>query len=216
MRSFGEALRTSALGRFWYELSPDVRLVQLVLAAARARREHEAAARRAEEERTAAVRARTPGFEPGLDHQIYLDPPPPVWERAWTVSERILAELAARVRASRADFVLASFGAGIEVHPAPETRAAFANVLGVRDLDAPERRITAIAARLGIEHVPLRPRLLAHAERTGRCVHGFVGAVPCGGHWHEEGHRVAGETLAAHLCARYAALGRLAGSRPRG
>jgi len=27
-----------------------------------------------------------------------------------------------------------------------------------------------------------------------------VGGVPCGGHWNAEGHRVAGEILAGHLC----------------
>ena len=200
---FGSALRASPVGRFWYELAPDVRVVQLVSAAARARRERELEARRAEEERTAAVRVGEPGFEPGLDHQIFLEPPPPPWERAWAITERILARLARRVREAGAAFLLVSLSNGIQVHPDPRVRARFAERLGVEDLWAPERRLEAIATRHGIDHLALAPLLLAHAETTGRCLHGFVGAVACGGHWNAEGHRVAGEILADHLCRRW-------------
>lgn len=210
-KGLGNALRMSALGRAFYELAPDLRSVQLILAAARAQREREMAARRAEEERTAAVRAGTPGFEPGLDHQIYIEPPLPVWERAWILTEKILARLAARVRESGADLVLASFGAGIEVHPDAAVRNAFAAALGVRDLEAPARRLAAFAAREGIDHLPLVPLLRAYAEETGRCVHGFLGATPCGGHWNEEGHRVAGTALSTHICERVSMHERLAG-----
>jgi hypothetical protein len=177
-------------------------VVQLVLAAARARRERELEARRAEEERTAAVRVGEPGFEPGLDHQIFLDPPPPPWERAWAITEQILARLARRVDEARAAFLLVSLSNGIQVHPDPRGRARFAEQLGVEDPWAPERRLEAIVTRHGIDHLALAPLLLAHAETTGRCLHGFVGAVPCGGHWNAEGHRVAGEILADHLCRR--------------
>lgn len=201
-RGLGNALRMSALGRAFYERAPDLRVIQLALAAARARREREAAARRAEEQRRAAVRVTTPGFEPGLDHQIYLEPLPSVWEHAWSLTERILARLAARVRESGADFLLVSFGSGIEVHPDPAVRAAFASALGVRDLEAPARRLASVAAREAIEHLPLVPALRAHAEQTGQCVHGFVGALPCGGHWNERGHRVAGTQMARAVCQR--------------
>ena len=202
LNGFGSALRASPVGRFWYELAPDVRVVQLVLAAARARREREFAVRRLEEERTAAVRVGEPGFEPGLDHQIFLDPPPPPWERAWAITERIFARLARRVDEAGAAFLIVSLSNGIQVHPDPGVRARFAEQVGVTDLWAPERRLEAIVTRHGIDHLALAPLLLAHAETTGRCLHGFVGAVPCGGHWNAEGHRLAGEILADHLCRR--------------
>jgi len=199
-KGWGSTLRASPVGRFVYELAPDVRVVQLVLAAARARREREFAARRVEEERTAAVRVGEPGFEPGLDHQVFLDQPPPPWERAWAITERILARLARRVEETGAALLLVSLSNGIQVHPDPRVRAPFAEQLGVRDLWAPERRLEKITTRHGIDHLALAPLLLAHAEATGRCLHGFVGGVPCGGHWNAEGHRVAGEILAGHLC----------------
>lgn len=215
LNGFGNAVRTSAFGRAFYELAPDLRIVQLLLSAARVQREREAAARRTEEERTAAVRAHIPGFEPGLDHQLYLEPPLPVWERAWAVTERIVARLVGRVRENGAAFLLASFGAGIEVHPDPAVRAAFAAALGVRDLEAPARRLAAFTAREAIAHLPLTPLLRAHAESTGRCVHGFLGATPCGGHWNEEGHRVAATAIAGRICSRSEPSAGLAASRPK-
>lgn len=69
----GTRLRNSTLGRWWYEMTPYSRTAQLVAAALRARREREQRERRREEERRAAVAASVPGFEPGLDHAIFLD-----------------------------------------------------------------------------------------------------------------------------------------------
>jgi hypothetical protein len=196
----GTLLRNSALGRSWYEMTPYSRTAQLVAATLRARREREREERRREEERTAATAAGTPGFEPGLDHAIFFEPAAEPWESAWRLSEKILARLRDEVEDTGAHFLLATIGTGIQVHPDPAVRSAFARTLGVPDLEAPERRLSLIARRQAIDHLPLVPPLRRYAEVTGSCVHGFVGAVPCGGHWNSLGHRVAASALAERIC----------------
>ena len=41
------------------------------------------------------------------------------------------------------------------------------------------------------------------AKKTGKCFHGFDNALPCGGHWNGEGHKLAGEIMANYFCNKY-------------
>lgn len=194
-------VRAGPLGQRYYEAIPRSRVLQLVNAFFRLRRADELAARRAHQERTAPERG-LEGAELGLDAAVYREPAPgDPWEQAWRITERLLVQVRSEVEASGARFLLASLSTGIQVHPDPAVRARFARAIGVPDLFLPERRLRGIADRHGLEALLLAPELRAWADRHDTCVHGFVGAVPCGGHWNEHANRLAAERIAGAICA---------------
>ncbi len=79
------------------------------------------------------------------------------------------------------------------------SQAALAERLGVADLYYPERRFNALAAREGFPILNLAPAFQAYADERRVFLHGF-GRDLGNGHWNEEGHRLAGETIARWLC----------------
>lgn len=88
----------------------------------------------------------------------------------------------------------------MQVHPAPRERSRFTKQLGLTDLLYPDRRIFKLASSEHIPSVMLAPELLDWAEQNGTCVHGFQNAIPCDGHWNQDGHKLAGEILARESC----------------
>jgi hypothetical protein len=166
---------------------------RLAQVAARARRELRAL-RRDE----AAAPSPAPNAE--LERQIFATPTLPVWQRAWGVTEDLLREFARDVRAKGAALLVATTTQSIQVHPDQGERERYAAAIGVPDLLYPDRRIEALARSESIPFVMLAPPLGAWAAEQDTCVHGFANATPCGGHWNENGHRLAGEEIAAALC----------------
>jgi hypothetical protein len=139
--------------------------------------------------------------EAGLSHAVYREPPSARWEEAWNLTEAILTRFRDTVRADGAEFFVLSLSNGVQVDPDPRVRERSAAAMDVADLGYPERRLGAHLTAIGVPHRLLAPVLAREAERSGECVHGFENAEPCRGHWNERGHRLAGEALAASLCA---------------
>jgi hypothetical protein len=197
--SIGNQIRLSPLGTWFYEQLPKSRVLQLLYEAAQARKRRGQMERRRQEMREAPEQANE-GFELGLDHQVYLEPSEPSWRQAWLITEKLLVRAHDLATAADARFLLVVLSNGIQVHPDPTVRRAFAEALGVSDVFYPDRRLGEFAAASGIDHLLLAPRLAEHAEAHGQCLHGFVGAVPCGGHWNAAGHEIAGEIIAEKVC----------------
>jgi hypothetical protein len=147
-----------------------------------------------------ATRRLEEGGEPGLDDGVYLEPNDPAWRSAWRVSEDVIRLMRDEVEARGARFLLATLSNAIQVDPDRARRERYAARIGARDLFHPDRRLEAFARSEGIAAIALAPELRAWAEESGRCVHGFEGPWRCRGHWNADGHRVAGEKLAAALC----------------
>jgi hypothetical protein len=184
-----DRLRVGPLHDFWQTLFNHSRLLQV---ATEARRSVRALTR----EREAA-----PGWDAHADRQLYAPPTDPEWVRAWSVTEDLLRAVIADVRQHRAGFLLATLTNAIQVDPDVGKRERFAAVLGVPDLLYPDHRIEALARAEKVPFAALVPPLGAWAAENQTCVHGFENALPCAGHWNENGHRLAGEELAAALCA---------------
>jgi hypothetical protein len=123
-----------------------------------------------------------------------------VWQRAWAVTEALLVAIRDQVHDHGTRFVLAGLTQGMQVHPDVAVRQGFADGIGQENLFYPERRLAAFAERERMPLLSLVPPLLEWAEANQTCVHGFPNLFPCGGHWNEHGHRLAGETIAAWLC----------------
>jgi len=144
--------------------------------------------------------------EPGLDSFIYDEPREPRHREAWEVTERLIEEMQREAESHGASLVIATLSNGIQVHPDPTVRQQFAERLGVADLYYPERRLVALAERLGCRAIVLADRLRQYAEEKGVYLHGFENATLGQGHWNTEGHHLAGQIIAEQLCAD-AALG---------
>jgi len=137
----------------------------------------------------------------GLNGDIYKPPADARWREAWAVTEALIRELKARVRAKGADFWIATLTTPIQIFPDAGLRAKAMDGLGVKTLLYPDRRIAALAAAEGIPRITLAPRLRAMAEEAKVNLHGFGRFA--GGHWNEAGHRAAGTELANAFCRSY-------------
>ncbi|MEO7863444.1 MAG: SGNH/GDSL hydrolase family protein [Nitrospirales bacterium] len=140
--------------------------------------------------------------EAGLDNEVYREPQDENWRSAWEITEAIIRAINREVRAHGKVLFVATLSNGMQVHPDRSERSAFTKRLEVTDLLYPDRRIIALART---EHIPfgmLVPELLDWAEQNATCVHGFQNATPCGGHWNQQGHRLAGKVLAREICAQ--------------
>jgi hypothetical protein len=142
------------------------------------------------------------GEEVGLDSEVYFDPPrTQEWREAWHLTERLIARMNKEVAERGARFLLVTLSTGIQVHPSREVRESFARRLGVPDLHYPERRMLAMARRENIETVILAEALQRHAERHRVFLHGFPNLEMGGGHWNEEGHKLAAQLISKQMCS---------------
>lgn len=192
LRSPGYSFRISVPGRWVYGALDHLRLAQL--------------AKEAKVRLEAQLAGGVGGGEGELDElafeaPLYRPPETAAWRQAWAVTEAILRRLRDESEAYGARLAVVVLSNPIQVHPDRELRRRACRAAGVADLFYPERRLRAFAAREGIPLLALAPRLAAEVEETGVVLHGFPGEQPGEGHWNVDGHRLAGEAVAAWLCS---------------
>jgi len=142
----------------------------------------------------AAMKSRSGTFSRPPDTDVYV--------QAWELTEAMLAQARHEVESRGRNFLLVLTTDGHNVHPDPEYRKRRFESIGATNLFYWNERLSSFADEEGIDHVSLSPRFLSYAEENGACLHGFENSVPCGGHWNSEGHRLAGEAVAAAICAQ--------------
>jgi hypothetical protein len=187
-------IRGSALADWWFTLLPDSRVLQLLNKAYTTLDQRRNVSRRAQRKETRQ------SYERGLDDEIYRHPSDPAWIEAWRVTEDLLRMMNADVIERNATFMLVTLSNSGQVHPDPAERQRYADSLNVKGLLYPDKRIQHFAREEAIRSIMLVPPLQAWTEEYGECVHGFQNATPCGGHWNEIGHRLAGTIIADHIC----------------
>jgi hypothetical protein len=141
---------------------------------------------------------RAAGAETGLDMDVYREPVSPVWREAWDVTERLLEAMRDEARRHGVPFYVVTLSNGPQVHPDPHVREQIARELGVPDLFYPDRRLSQFADGAAIPTLTLAPSMAEEAERHHVFFHGFGKALGTG-HWNADGHRAAGERIAAWL-----------------
>ncbi len=130
---------------------------------------------------------------------LYLEPAPTVVEGGWGVAGRTLQTLQNEVDAQGATLILVSIPARIEVDPQSLERALAGAAPGLLgggrrlDIDAPSRRLTAIAESMHVPLIDLRPALREAGEVTSQADDG---------RWTSAGHRVAATAILEGLGAR--------------
>lgn len=193
MEKSSSRLRTSALGQLMYKILPHSHVMQLVVKARKSRRHRQ-------EKKLLAPASEIEGQELGLDSVVYKEPDAPAWIDAWAVTEKLLRLLHSEVELQGTQLLITTLSSGIQVNPDARTRENFEEALGVKDLYYPDRRIETLARKQRIPFLMLAPHLREWAETNNKCVHGFPNSSPCSGHWNEDGHRLAGQLIAARIC----------------
>ncbi|MDP6575330.1 MAG: SGNH/GDSL hydrolase family protein [Candidatus Peribacteraceae bacterium] len=125
--------------------------------------------------------------DPGLDTEIYSDPPAPEWEEAWRITEEIIKKMNEEVKSHNSKFVIVTLTNGVQVKP--ENKA---------DLNYPERRIGKLGESINVPVITLAPKFLTYAKTNNTYLHGFDDSGE--GHWNVEGNRLAGELIAKEMC----------------
>jgi hypothetical protein len=138
-------------------------------------------------------------FDVGLDNLVLLKPNDLLWEEAWRVTEGLIVLMRDEVVQKGADFLVVTLSIGIQVHPDPSVRTRFMQRLGITDLFYPDLRIKALGAQEGFSVLNLAQNFQSYAEQHKVFLHGF-GKELGWGHWNQEGHRLAGKTIAQKLC----------------
>ena len=136
----------------------------------------------------------------GIDNLVYTAPADEIWADAWRVTEGLITLMRDEVESKGARLLVVTLSNAVQVYPEPAARAAFLRRVGADDLFYPDSRIRALCEREGIPVITLAPDLQRYADQRKTFLHGFGRGVG-NGHWNAEGHRVAGELLAARLCA---------------
>jgi hypothetical protein len=140
--------------------------------------------------------------EPGLDEHVLLSPADPVWEEAWTITEKLIVQMHQEVAARGARFLLAVLSAPAVVYPDPALRKRYAEFLGIDQPFYPETRLKRLGERYGFDVVLLGPDMQRFADATGKYLHGFPNGKLGFGHWNQAGHALGASLIAQHLCAQ--------------
>jgi len=136
----------------------------------------------------------------GLTGEIYTPPANEEWERAWDVTERLVAQMNQEVSAKEIPFLVMAITIGVEVLPDDKLRKQLCAELKVNDLSYPYDRLESLGEREGFPVVVLSDRLREYAVENQEYLHGFTNTRLGYGHWNAVGHRLAGEITAEYIC----------------
>jgi lysophospholipase L1-like esterase len=181
------------------------RLAQVINRARRVQRKTERQERNAED----------PTDELGLRDEVQVPPTTPEWREAWRVTEGVLRLMRDECRAKGTPLAIVTLTRGIQVTVDRKKKERFLRELGAEDLYYPERRLSELGKREGIPVLNLAPSMAQEAEERQVYFHA-ADQIPGIGHWNEEGHRAAGERIAAWIASGAVSLrpAPLAGGSP--
>lgn len=136
------------------------------------------------------------GSHPGLDElsplNIYLTNMTDRWKQAFAITTGLLRKFRDSVQANGSQFLLVTLSNAAQVHPElqPQLKKEYGPVF---DFDQPDRIIGEFARKEHIDDLQLMPLFRDYHLRTGEYLRGFNGSH--GGHWNENGHRLAAEKI---------------------
>ncbi|MEG3842361.1 SGNH/GDSL hydrolase family protein [Microcoleus sp. herbarium14] len=135
-----------------------------------------------------------------LSTKNFNPPDNAAWREAWRVTEGLIVTMRNEVVQKKADFLVVTIGAPIQVDRDPAKRKKFMQEYKIQDLFYPDRRLEKLGAREGFRVLNLAEQFQGYTEKYQVCAHGFENSVPCGGHWNELGHRLASIMINRNLC----------------
>jgi hypothetical protein len=142
------------------------------------------------------------GSELGINPTVYKKPTDPGWKEGWQATEAAVATVHAEVMRHGAGFLVIIPSISIQVSPDRKARERFTKAIGVTDLFYPDNRLLALGVKHDFAVLDLSRPLRDFADTRNAAVHGFTNTKPGYGHWNAQAHRVAGELIAARICAQ--------------
>ena len=131
-----------------------------------------------------------------------LKPPEtPAYAQAWLVTEALVTEIYRDVQRHRAQFLLVVISDPLQVYPDHEVRQKLQRKAGLKDPFYANKRLAVLAQREGFPVLSLGEPFLKCAEEHRVFLHGFSNFRLGVGHWNAEGHLLAGQMIAAKVCA---------------
>ena len=195
--SFSYGLKSHSIWRFVQSLSDSLRVPQLLnLSLSRVNQALTAS-------RDREVAGRKENNDAPTDDQVYYSTLSEEWQRAWTVTERLLQEIQQEVALNKSRLLVVTLTNGIQVHPDVKVRQRYMERFGISNLLYPDERVGQIGKSNGIAVWMLAPVFQEVAEKGGIYFHGFPAQQLGDGHWNEHGHRLAGEYIANRYCREF-------------
>ncbi len=128
------------------------------------------------------------------------------WEETWKVTEGLIKLMRDEIHEKGRDFMVVTASDSHQVLPDIEKRDGFRKSLNVPNLFYTDIRLKNFGKEENIPVYTLAGPIWNEAKKTGKCLHGFDNAIPCGGHWNIAGHKFVGEIMANYLCERFTTI----------
>jgi lysophospholipase L1-like esterase len=137
-----------------------------------------------------------PGMPEFSDFNIYLPDMSDHWKQAFAITKALLSKFRETVEANGSQFLLVTLSNAEQVHPELQQKLK-EKYNEAFNFEQPDRIIGEVAKREQMNHLELMPAFREHHLRTGMYLHGFGQSI--GGHWNENGHRLAAEKIFDYL-----------------
>ena len=134
-----------------------------------------------------------------VEHELYLEPVNGVWQRAWRVTEHLIARLRDEVERDGAELRVVVLSNPCQVHPDEAFRTALCDAAEIDNLFYPDRRLRQMCREEDIDILALAPKMQRQADETGVWYHGFENCEVGIGHWNESGHAIAADLISDWL-----------------
>ncbi|MGB1110088.1 MAG: hypothetical protein ACPG4N_07015 [Gammaproteobacteria bacterium] len=139
-------------------------------------------------------------LEPQVDGRAFVPPRDEHWAKAWEALLASIKRIHELTQRAQARFTLVSLSTGLQVTANTELRQRQMTRAGMPHLFFQENTLRGFSDVNGIDYLALAPPMQAAAQSSGKEFHGFENAIPGLGHWNQDGHAMATQLLADHLC----------------
>lgn len=127
---------------------------------------------------------------------VYEEPAAGEPRQAWSVTERLIQEMATTCRAERILLFVFTVSSAVQVYPDHAVRQRVLTRSKLDDFFYAEHRLQALCREAEIRFVPLATKLQEAADDSGDYMHGFANTRLGVGHWSRAGHAAAARILA--------------------
>lgn len=138
----------------------------------------------------------------GLDPNVYRSPGPGTeWEEAWRVTEGLLMLFQEECRRMNSGLLIVTLSNPIQVHPDRKRKSEFLEQNTIDDLFYPDRRLLNFCESNEIVCLSLAETFSMAVDSASHSLylHGFSNTKMGAGHWNEDGHQLASETIYSFL-----------------
>jgi hypothetical protein len=138
-----------------------------------------------------------PGLNEFDDLNVYLPNPSKNWKDAFQITKKVILKFRDSVEERGARFAIVTLSNAEQVHPDVQKKIKERYPRINFDFEQPDRILDEFSRDNRVMLLKLMPAFLAYHLRSGRYLHGF--GTGHGGHWNENGHRLAADEILAFL-----------------